>query len=272
MADTGVVVLAGPQPLDIPASELVRLAGGVDPEDLTAVETLFLKVYGIAPRLAPDEQSAGEGLHGFPDWLVSGQYVEEIGALLAEVLSEAGELPVAALREVAESHRFFVPRSLWRELLDAVAARRGLERRGGMVARRGPARRRTGATTGGPASHLSPAERSVLGTIAAAGRQGEHIKSDRMRAARGVVQRLLELGLAVKLPNGRIYERGVYRSLAAVPGEVDDRVAAGKWGVSRNTARELIARLVADGLMRRTSPRTAVSAQGRGPHVAEEEQ
>ena len=229
-----------------------------------------------------DEQSSGEALHRFRDWLVSGQYVEEIGALLAEVLSEAGELPVAALRELAESHRFFVPRSLWRELLDAVAARRGLERRGGMVARLGPATRRTGAastagtsdavSTAGPVSHLSPAERSVLGTIAAAGRQGEHIKSERMRAARGIVERLLELGLAVKLPNGRIYERGVYRSLAAVSGEVDDRAAAREWGVSRNTARELIARLVSDGLMRRTSPRTAVTADGRGPHVAEDEQ
>jgi hypothetical protein len=196
---------------------------------------------------------------------VSAEYVEEIGEILAEVLSGEGELPVGALRELAESHRFFVPRTLWRELLGVVAERRGLERRGGMVVRRGPAKRRrtTADAAAVSASDLSPAERSLLGAIADAGREGEHIKSERMRAARGIVERLLELGLAVKLPNGRIYDREVYRAFAAVSGEVDDRRAAKQWGVSRNTARELMNRLVAEGLMRRTSPRTAVAARGR---------
>lgn len=258
----GVVVLAGPQPPDILPAELARLAAGVDPLDAPAVESLFLRVYGIAPRLSPGETGGFKEVHRFTDWLAGAAYIDEIGELLADVLSGEGELPVAALRELAESHRFFVPRTLWRELLSVVAERRGLERRGGVVARRAP----TGA-----APQLSPAERSVLGAIAAAGRQGEHIKSERMRAARGIVERLLELGLAVKLPNGRIYERGVYRALAGVSGEVDDRRAAKQWGVSRNTARELIDRLVADGLMRRTSPRTAVAAHGEGQRKTEGE-
>jgi hypothetical protein len=243
----------------------------LNPLDASAVEFLFLEVYGIAPRLTPEDTGDGKVVHRFSDWLVSAEYVEEIGEILAEVLSGEGELPVGALRELAESHRFFVPRTLWRELLGVVAERRGLERRGGMVVRRRPAKRRTNTadTADAPdaaavsASDLSPAERSLLGAITEAGREGEHIKSERMRAARGIVERLLELGLAVKLPNGRIYDREVYRAFAAVSGEVDDRRAAKQWGVSRNTARELMNRLVAEGLMRRTSPRTAVAARGR---------
>ncbi|MFO7780636.1 MAG: hypothetical protein R6W94_03335, partial [Spirochaetia bacterium] len=292
---TGVVLLAGPQPPDISPAQLARLADGVNPLDAPAVESLFLAVYGIAPRLTPEDAGGGETVHRFADWLVSAEYVEEIGELLAEVLAGEGELPVAAVRELAESHRFFVPRTLWRELLGLVAERRGLERRGGMVVRRGRVKRR--ADTAGAADtsnaarsadasdspdaaatadaaatsepRLSPAERSVLGAIAEAGREGEHIKSERMRAARGIVERLLELGLAVKLPNGRIYDREVYRSLASVSGEVDDRRAAEQWGVSRNTARELMNRLIADGLLRRTSPRTAVAARGRGTNGPE---
>jgi DNA-binding GntR family transcriptional regulator len=67
----------------------------------------------------------------------------------------------------------------------------------------------------------------------------------------------------VKLENGRLYSRNALEELSAVDGEVDDRRAAELWGVSRNTARLLIDRLVAEGLLARTSGRAA-APMGRG--------
>lgn len=277
---TGTVVLSGPRPAGISQAGLARLAAGVDPLDSPAVESLFLRVYGIAPRLSPDgdgsrgraaEDGGGAAKHGgpaaqrFTDWLVGAEYIDEIGELFVEVLRRETELPVAALRDLAESHRLFVPRTGFRELLAAVAERRGLDRRGGMVALGGGAKRRPA----GDEPRLSPAERSVLDVISAAGRAGEHINSGGMRPARDIVERLIARGLVVKLPNGRLYERGVFCGFAEVTAEVDDRRAAERWGVSRNTARELMDRLVAEGLMRRTSPRTAVKAGGAGASASE---
>jgi hypothetical protein len=281
-------VLSGPRPRGVSEAALARAAAGTDALDPAAVEELYLELYGLAPRLAERPPASG---HVLGAWVAGEELIGEVGALLGEVLSAEGPLPVAAARELAERDRFFLPRTLWRPLLEEIGRRTGIERREGTLrlppgagprgsgrpgsGRPGAGRPPTGESraprpqprdgAGGDeaAAGLSPAERAVLEDIRSAGTAGEHIKSARMARAKPIVSRLCDRGLVVKLENGRLYSRNALEELSAVDGEVDDRRAAELWGVSRNTARLLIDRLVAEGLLARTSGRAA-APMGRG--------
>jgi hypothetical protein len=246
------VVASGPKPPPALRSVVWRELSGLDPADSAALEHALLELYGVAPRLRhgpADEPAAPEAALVFSHWLATEAYVAGTAERLEELFSVEQAVPVATARAVAESEDAFVPRTLWRELRAELEARLNLERAGGMLRTRGS---------------VSPAERGVLETISGAGAHGEHVKSPQMTRARGVLSGLLEKGLVVKLANGRLYDRHVYESMAEIDEEIDDRRAAELWHVSRNTARSLIERMVRDGLLRRTSPRSAVPARRTG--------
>jgi hypothetical protein len=273
-----LVCISGPRPRTLPPAELAARVREVDALDASAVERLYLHVYGVAPRLHAFGATAGSGdAYVFDHWIAAAETVREVGELLSDVLLQERELPVAVARELAESDRFFIPRTMWRPLLGVLEQQLGLERVEGVLRPRagefagesaavsaGESPSEPAGETGANAGHLSPAERAILETIAEAGAAGEHVKSERMTPARDIVRRLVESGRVVKLPNGRLFHRDVYRHLAEVRGEVDDRRAAELWSVSRNTAGQLIDRMIRDGLLLRTSPKTAVPPRHRG--------
>lgn len=280
---SALVVLAGPAPLDIDMDALAARISGADALDPTAVEELYLSVYGITPRLAPEPyapSTSGAKASGraFTHWLPGEEYLADLGELLSEVLRNEGALPTAVARELCESDSYFLPRTLWRELLAAFESEGRIVRQQGRIVQPRTANADSDAAAGagalsssqpaddraGTDAHLSPAERSVLERIAGAGTAGEHVKSQAMRPARGILSRLEELGLIVRLDNGRLYDREAYRGFARLQHEVDDRRAASQWGVSRNTAQHLMRRLVADGLLVRTSPRTVAPRDATG--------
>lgn len=255
-------ILSGPRPRHLRPAELAETARGTDALDPHAIEELYLTIYGLSPRLS---DVCPHGSHLFAHWITTEELIDEVSELLEEVLASEPEVPVAAARELAESDRFFLPRSLWRELLAEIERRTGIERRRGVLHAPGGGARgmqHAGAQSRGTA--LSPAERAVLEDIAAAGTHGEHVKSARIGNAKPLVERLCERALVVKLPNGRLYDRAAFERLAAVEGEIDERGAAETWGVSRNTARLLIDRMVAEGLMQRTSAKTVVASREGG--------
>ncbi|MFP4067078.1 MAG: hypothetical protein ACLFS5_06195 [Spirochaetaceae bacterium] len=266
------VLAAGPRPevaaLDRTAS-LVRYA---DPGDPGSLERLSLGLYGITPRLG----GVTDGVR-FEHYLVSEEWMQESTEELAEVLRETPEIPPAAVYESVRELWGYLPQTLRRELIDVLCARLGLIREEGRIraADGGPpeAVAPAGTPRSGSSPHtapeasrgLSPAERSILRTVQRAGRGGEHVKSPRLERARELVHRLAEQGLLVELPNGRVFSRAAYAELAGAlfdAGEVDDRRAATVWGVSRNTGRELLNRMICDGLVHRTSPRTVVAVEG----------
>jgi hypothetical protein len=226
------------------------VSAGLDPADGRLLEQAYLRLWGISPVF----RDAG-GASGLPDvgggqeigrYRVEETYLRETEELLREAVTAAGELPVGAARSILESDLRFVPRTMWRELLHVLEQRLGLERRGGVLR---------------PRQGLSPGEQAVLDAVRAAGGHGEHVKSARMAKARPIVSRLVSGGFVVRLENGRLYATEVYRRFAEIDEEIDDRRASELWGVSRNTARELMRRLVADGLLRSTSPKTAAPAE-----------
>lgn len=269
--NSALVVLAGPRPLDHDMDALAARVTGMDALDPAAVEALYLSVYGIAPRLSAAGAGVSTRARRFAHWLLGEEYLSEIGDLLSEVLRAEGALPTAVARELCESDRYFLPRTLWRELLAAFEADGRVLRREGRLAAPDSVRRSGGGaatpatgTGGPPEARLSPAERSLLERISDAGTAGEHVKSQAMRPARAILSRLEELGLVVRLENGRLYGGEVYRGFAEIGREMDDRQAASEWGVSRNTAQHLMRRLVADGLLQRTSPRTVAPVGEKG--------
>jgi hypothetical protein len=327
-----VVLLSGPRPRAVSYAALRGIVSGIDPEDPRSVETGYLELYGIAPRMASDREAPGDegprsgsetgragstaGADGTPSvlvldhWIVSREYLSDLEELFAEMLSQHDALPVRLAREIAESDERYVPRTVWRPVLAELESTLGLERSGSTLKPRGRGAGRHGAgghwggrqgagrrngnaaadepgagpgaggpAAGGPAAEprarradvsdagrveeLSPAERAVLDEVVAAGTSGEHVKSPRMARAADVVRRLVERGVVVKLGNGRLYSKEAFERLAAlVDQEIDDRRGAALWAVSRNTARGLIAAMVADGLLARSSPRTATPVRG----------
>lgn len=260
---SGLCLFGGPRPAGSRAgggratgrrlSEIATELSEASEDVPQAIERVLLSLYGVTPRLHGERGApVGSGLTGFTHYVVTEDYLSLLGDMLEEAFSMADRLPVAGARDVAESDEAFVPRTLWRELLPVLEKRLGLRREGGMIVRSGATASRKPHPGG-----LSPAERTVLEEIRAAGTRGGHVKSQRLANARGVVAALLEQGLLVKLPNGKIYAREVLEEFAEVEGELDDRRGAEVWHVSRNTASQLIDLLVSEGLMHRTSPRSA---------------
>ena len=298
-----VVALAGPKPPTASAELITKLLSKHDSADLRAIERTLLELYGITPRVAaragdpgagraagldavaegrdvyagrssgPAERGAvGAGLHGFTNWVVTEQYMEEIEELVREAMAVEGGIRVKELRTLVTEASSFVPGTLWRELVGEIQRRLDLIRREGVLLAGGEISESTHVDQTGRRppddkqadddQALSPGEKAVWSTILEAGVRGTHVKSSGPAGSKPLVSSLVDRGLVVKLPNGRLFARSVYRELAVVEEEVDDRKAAALWGVSRSTARELIEQMVRDGLMRKTSPRSAVSRAG----------
>ena len=114
---------------------------------------------------------------------------------------------------------------------------------------------------GGPGDFLSLPARTLLARLEDAGTEGVDFAAERSRATGGAGVQLADLGLAIITENGRLFSVGAYQELTAraiagikaADGELHQRELSAVLGLSRNSTRALVGRMVNDGLIERAS-------------------
>ncbi|TVR02846.1 MAG: winged helix-turn-helix domain-containing protein [Spirochaetaceae bacterium] len=224
--------------------ELVGKASGRPSRPMSVPE--LYHVMGVCARSdqappAPDALCVGS-------WWVSPALLARCEQALVQRCRRPGGARSGELRHTL--HREGIGPALGDALLTHARAR--------VIERRGSVWLPAGA---GADEFLSLPARTLLARVEAAGSAGIDGAAERALTHDGAGVQLVDYGLVILLENGRLFSVEAYQELAlrtrtgirAADGELHQRSLAEQLGLSRNSTRALVARMVHDGLIERAS-------------------
>ena len=222
--------------------ELVGKAAGRPPRPMNAAE-LYLALGVSAGR---DQAPPVPDAVRVAGWWVSSSLLERCEQAVMRCCRRPGGARSRDLRDVLRRE------GVGPALGDALVA----NARACLIERHGSVWLPVGA---GPGEFLSLPARTLLARLEVAGTQGVDVAAERALVTGG--EQLSDHGLAILLENGRLFSVAAYQELTtrtitgikAAHGELHQRDLSGVLGLSRNSTRALVGRMVQDGLIERAS-------------------